>query len=72
MTQDYTEHLLQTDTKPLQVHYAEGSTRASRRQDKRQLLLTFITHVNTPKRKRYGKPAPVKPNLLRTLLSLFV
>jgi len=72
MIQDYTEHLLHTDTQPLRVHYAQGSSRASRRQEKRQLLLTFIIHINTPKRKRYGKPAPVKPTLLRSLLSLFV
>jgi hypothetical protein len=39
--------------------------RITRRQQKRQLLVTFMTHAN-PK----NKPAPVT-NILKTILSLF-
>ncbi len=41
---------------------------ATKRQIKHELLLTFMANAKHQKR----KPAPAKPRLLRTLLSLFI
>jgi len=39
----------------------------TRRQQKHDMLLTFMANVKTPKQKR--RPAPIKPRILKTLLS---
>jgi len=70
MEQNYSELQLSSDTTPSGVYYTPGRHTPTRRQHKRELLLTFITHTNTPKRKR--KTAPVKPTLLHSLLSLLL
>ena len=41
---------------------------ATRRQKKHEMLLTFMENAKTQKR----RPAPVKPRLLKTLLSFFL
>jgi len=43
---------------------------ATRREQKHEMLLTFMANTKTQKRTR--RPAPVKPKLLRTLLSFFL
>ncbi|MCW3123770.1 MAG: hypothetical protein JWQ38_3262 [Flavipsychrobacter sp.] len=40
---------------------------ATRRQKKHDMLVTFMANAHTPKR----RPAPVRPKLLTTLLSIF-
>jgi hypothetical protein len=73
MIQDYAEHMLTGNEEPHVVYYAKGTTAATRRQHKRDMLLTFITYSNNPRPKRKHRTAPVKPSsLLKTLVSLFV
>lgn len=50
------------------MYMSSGSqTEATRRQQKHELLLTFMANANAEKK----RPAPAKPKLLATLLSLF-
>jgi hypothetical protein len=44
------------------------SPTASRRQKKHDMLLTFMVNAKTQK----PRPAPVRPKILTTLLSLFI
>jgi len=72
MEQNYSDMELASDIQPTGVYYTPASHRATRRQQKHELLLTFMKHANTPPPKRKHRTAPVKPTLLHTLLSLFV
>jgi hypothetical protein len=69
MIQDYSAHQADGAVTPTGVYYTPGRGSASRRQQKRELLLTFIDHVNAPKPKQIRRSAPVKPTLLKTLFS---
>lgn len=71
MEQNYTEHLLAGNEGPYIVHYTKGRAAATRRQHKREMLLTFITHANTTPRKRKHRPAPVKQLVVGVLRTLF-
>ena len=42
----------------------------TKRQQKHDMLITFMSNVKTPKQTR--RPAPIKPKLLKTLLSFFL
>jgi hypothetical protein len=68
----YSEAQLTTEPQPGKAYYTPGRHNPSRRQQKHELLLTFMTHSNSPKRKSTNRKAPVKPTLLHTLLSLFI
>jgi hypothetical protein len=52
------------------LHLNTPSARATRRQHKHELWLTFLNNATGKKPDQLS--APVKPRLLRTLLSLFV
>ena len=49
---------------------AIGRQGTTRRQQKHDLLLTFMANTHTPYNKQ--RTAPVRPTLLKTLLSLFL
>lgn len=70
MEQNYAEHLLTGNEGPCIVHYTKGRAAATRRQHKRDMLLTLITNANTHKRKH--RTAPVKQFITQTLRALFV
>ncbi|WP_345081493.1 hypothetical protein [Nemorincola caseinilytica] len=74
MEQYETEDMLIGHEAPRAVHYTRSRERATRRQHKHEMLLTFITHVNTPpSRKRKRRTAPIRTaGILKTFLSLFV
>lgn len=68
------EHMQAGAVRPRAVHYTRGRLNTTRRQHKHEMLLTFITHVNTPpSRKRKHRTAPIRSaSMLRTFLALFV
>lgn len=72
MEQNYAEHLLTGNEGPCIIHYTKGRAAATRRQHKRNMLLTFITNANTSTRKRRHRTAPVKQFIVHTLRALFV
>lgn len=69
---DYSAMQLTTDPQPVKVYYSLGKHTSSRKEQKRELLLAFINHSTQTKRKPTRRSAPVKPSLLRSLLSLFI
>lgn len=71
MEHNYSELQLTTDTQPTGIYYTRVRSATTRRQQKHEMLVTFMKHANNPKRKP-RKTAPVKPTLLHTLLSLFL
>ncbi len=70
MTQDFSDFQAAHDTQPTAVYFTQSRNATSRKQYKRQLMLAFIDHASTPKRKHAYRTAPVKPSLLNTLLAL--
>ena len=42
----------------------------TRRQQKHEMLITFMANMKTDEQKR--RPAPPKPKILKTLLSFFI
>lgn len=72
MQQDYTNYMMPVNDMPTAVHYARYREAPTRRQQKHDMLLTFITSANKPRKKQTRRTAPVKPSLMRSLVSLFV
>ena len=71
MERNYTDLQHTTDSQPTGVYYTRAGSSVTRRQQKHDMLLTFMKHANTPKRKP-KRTAPVKPTLLHSLLSIFL
>lgn len=71
MEQKYTDMQLTTDAQPSGIYYTRPGSTTTRRQEKHEMLLTFMKHAHTPKRKP-RRTAPIKPTLLRSLLSIFL
>jgi len=72
MQPDYTNYMMPVNDMPKAVHYARYRAAPTRRQRKHDMLLTFITCANTPRKKKQHRTAPIKPSLMRSLVSLFV
>ncbi|MCF8451532.1 MAG: hypothetical protein K9G49_16790 [Taibaiella sp.] len=69
MIQNFTDIELQNEARPAAIYYTKGNKNPSRRQQKRQMLLTFINHSGY-KREFRRNTAPNKPLLIRVLLSI--
>lgn len=67
MNKDLSQHIPASDSAPCTIHYARVRPYSrTRRQQKHQLLLTFMNHT------RKQRTAPVKPGLLHLLMSVFI
>ncbi len=71
MQPDYTNYMMPVNDMPKAVHYARYRPSPTRRQQKHDMLLTFFTCAAKPRKKQH-RTAPIKPSLMRSLVSFFV